>query len=97
VPAPAALERLRRGIDYGEGPTRPAGVRLLERRGESAVVEMVLTEGRNRQVRRMLSAVGHRVRRLVRVAIGRYGLGDLPPGACRTLDGEAVRQLTALP
>ena len=95
VPAPATLKRLRRGIDYGEGLTRPAGVRVLERRGESAVVEMVLTEGRNRQVRRMWAAVGHRVRRLVRVAIGGYRLGDLPPGACRTLDAEAVRQLTA--
>jgi 23S rRNA pseudouridine2605 synthase len=94
VPAPETVERLRQGIDYGEGPTRPAGVRLLEHRGESAVVEMVLTEGRNRQARRMWAAVGHRVRRLVRVAIGRYALADLPPGACRTLDAASVRQLT---
>jgi 23S rRNA pseudouridine2605 synthase len=50
------------------------------------VVEIVLTEGRNRQVRRMLRAVGRRVRRLVRVAVGGLELGDLPPGACRVLD-----------
>jgi 23S rRNA pseudouridine2605 synthase len=95
VPAPETLEQLRRGMDYGEGLTRPAGVSVLEQRRESAVVEMVLTEGRNRQVRRMWAAASHRVRRLVRVAIGAYRLGDLPPGACRTLDADAVRQLTA--
>jgi 23S rRNA pseudouridine2605 synthase len=94
-PPAETLEQLRQGIDYGEGPTRPAGVRRLGRRGGAAVVEMVLTEGRNRQVRRMWAAVGHRVRRLVRVAIGAYRLGDLPPGACRTLDAAAIRQLIA--
>jgi 23S rRNA pseudouridine2605 synthase len=96
VPTPEALEQLCRGIDYGEGMTRPAGVRVLHRRRDATVVEMVLTEGRNRQIRRMGAAVGHRVRRLIRVAIGGYRLGDLPSGACRTLDAEAVRQLTSL-
>jgi 23S rRNA pseudouridine2605 synthase len=93
APAEAVLQQLRQGIDYGEGPTRPATVRLLERRRDATVVEMVLTEGRNRQVRRMWAAVGHRVRRLVRVAVGAYRIGDLAAGACRVLDAEAVRRL----
>jgi 23S rRNA pseudouridine2605 synthase len=87
-----ALEQLRRGIDLPDGRTRPARVRLLEGRADASVLEVVLTEGRNRQVRRMLRAVGHRVRRLVRVAIGGWALGELPAGACRVL-GEADRRL----
>jgi 23S rRNA pseudouridine2605 synthase len=85
APGRQTLEQLRRGIDYGEGRTRPAGVTLLEQGPKTALVEMVLTEGRNRQVRRMWAAVGHRVKRLVRVAVGGFRLGDLPVGACRLL------------
>jgi len=86
-----ALQRLREGVELPDGRTRPAGVRRLG----ANVLEVVLTEGRNRQVRRMLAAVGHRVRRLVRVAVGGYALGDLAPGACRTLSEDDVRQLLA--
>ena len=93
TPAAAALARLRRGIDYGAGPTRPARVTLLEQGPQAARLEVVLTEGRNRQVRRMWGAVGHRVRRLVRVAIGDFALGDLAPGACRELGPEEARRL----
>jgi 23S rRNA pseudouridine2605 synthase len=92
-PAPATLEQLRRGIDYGEGRTRPAVVTLLEQGPRTARLEMVLTEGRNRQVRRMWAALGHRVKRLVRVAIGTLQLGDLPAGACRTLAAAEVAEL----
>jgi 23S rRNA pseudouridine2605 synthase len=89
--AEADLDRLRRGVDLPGGRTRPARVRRLGGEG-SPVLEIVLTEGRNRQVRRMAAAVGRRVRRLVRVAIGGLELGNLPPGACRVLD-EADRAL----
>jgi 23S rRNA pseudouridine2605 synthase len=85
------IERLCQGVDLPDGRTRPAQVRVLEQRPKRATVEMVLTEGRNRQVRRMWAALGHRVRRLVRVAIGNYRLGDLPPGATRVLDEAAIR------
>jgi 23S rRNA pseudouridine2605 synthase len=87
-PAEEELRRLRDGIELEDGTTRPAGVRMLERGGRRSVVEMELTEGRNRQIRRMWAALGRRVTRLVRVAIGGLELGDLPPGACREL-GEA--------
>jgi 23S rRNA pseudouridine2605 synthase len=93
VPSAETLERLRHGIALKDGLTRPVHVRLLRRRAGTAVVEMVLTEGRNRQVRRMWQAVGHRVRRLVRVAIGALTLGDLPSGASRLLDADEVVQL----
>jgi pseudouridine synthase len=94
-PSAQALEMLGRGVELADGPTRPARVRVLEQRSGETVLEVVLTEGRNRQVRRMCSAVGHRVKRLVRVAIGAYALGDLPSGACRTLSPDEVRRLTA--
>jgi pseudouridine synthase len=95
LPAEEELDRLRHGIELTDGATRPARVRLLRQEADAAVVEMVLTEGRNRQVRRMWAAVGRRVRRLVRVAIGRYRLGDLQPGACRQLGPADVRRLTS--
>jgi 23S rRNA pseudouridine2605 synthase len=87
---PEALDRLRRGVELVDGPTRPAEVRVLRQGDKGSVVEVVLTEGRNRQLRRMAAAVGCKVRRLVRIAVGGYTLGDLPPGAHRFL-GEADR------
>jgi pseudouridine synthase len=68
-------------------------VRLLEAGDDRSVLEIILTEGRNRQIRRMAAAVGHRVRRLVRVAVGGYRLGDLTPGAHRPLDEADRRRL----
>jgi 23S rRNA pseudouridine2605 synthase len=88
-PTDEELQRLREGVDLPDGRTRPAEVRRLGGR-QSRVVEIILTEGRNRQVRRMAKAVGRKVRRLVRVAVGGLELGDLPPGSCRMLD-EAER------
>ena len=90
-PTPAVIHQLCRGVDLPDGRTRPARVRLLDAGVERSVMEVVLTEGRNRQIRRMAAAVGHRVRRLVRVAIGDYALGDLASGAYRPLD-EADRE-----
>jgi 23S rRNA pseudouridine2605 synthase len=83
---PEALGRLRRGVDLADGPTRPAEVRVLRQGDRGAVLEVVLTEGRNRQLRRMAAAVGCKVRRLVRVAVGGYALGDLAPEAHRLLN-----------
>jgi 23S rRNA pseudouridine2605 synthase len=90
-PTGEQLRRLRGGVDLSDGRTRPAEVRRPAG-APARVVEIVLREGRNRQVRRMVRAVGRRVRRLVRVAVGSLELGDLPPGACRVLDeAERVR------
>ena len=76
-PTDETLRRLRDGVELADGPTRPARVRLLNGGDRTSVLEVVLTEGRNRQIRRMAAAVGHKVRRLVRVAIGGLHLEDL--------------------
>ena len=91
--APRTARLLARGIDLDDGPTAPAEVRILERATRGSVVELVLSEGRNRQARRMLEAVGHPVRRLVRTAIGPLKLGRLKPGAHRRLNPDEVQEL----
>lgn len=92
-PSEAALATLRQGVALEDGTTRPAEVRVVGTRGSTTVLEVVLTEGRNRQLRRMAAAVGHRVRRLVRTAIGRLALSDLPRGGCRVLTEAEVALL----
>ena len=96
VPDADALALLRAGVGLRDGVTAPAAVRLIEepdwlwprdppiryrREIPTAWLEIALTEGRNRQVRRMTAAVGHPTLRLVRVAIGRWSLDGLRPGA----------------
>jgi 23S rRNA pseudouridine2605 synthase len=83
------LERLRQGVELEDGPTAPAEVRRLGARE----VEIVLREGRNRQVRRMLEAVGNRVVALRRVRFGPLGLANLPAGKARRLSDEEVAAL----
>ena len=94
VPDAEDLRRLREGIDLDDGMTAPAEARLLERLSNgAAVVELVLREGRKRQVRRMLSAIGHPVRELTRVAYGPLPLGGLALGSARRLTDDEVRRL----
>jgi 23S rRNA pseudouridine2605 synthase len=81
------VERLRRGVELDDGPTRPARVR---RAGERRI-ELEITEGRNRQVRRMVEAIGSRVLELHRSAVGPVELGSLPPGRWRALEPREVR------
>ncbi len=83
------LARLRRGVELEDGPTAPAPVRRLGERE----IEIVLREGRNRQVRRMVEAVGNRVTALWRVAFGPLTLGDLREGAARRLSEREVDAL----
>ena len=93
VPGRAALRRLREGVALDGGPTAPAGVRLVQAMPGGAALELVLHEGRNRQVRRMCEAVGHPVRRLVRTRIGPLVDHELPPGHWRPLRLAEVRAL----
>lgn len=79
------LEQLRRGVELSDGPTRPAVVRRVRDQGKYTHFEITLTEGRNRQVRRMVEAVGAHVLKLVRVKIGEIGIGELPIGQWRLL------------
>ncbi|HEX7324545.1 MAG TPA: pseudouridine synthase [Rhodanobacteraceae bacterium] len=92
-PDPAALERMRSGIrDRGE-MLAAATVRRVGGGAKNTWLEIVLTEGRNRQIRRMLAACGYGVLRLLRIAIGPLRLGDLPKGAWRVLSDAEVRTL----
>jgi 23S rRNA pseudouridine2605 synthase len=93
-PVPRALGRqLRAGIELDDGPARVDGFRVVDAVGRSALVEIVLHEGRNHIVRRMFEMVGHPVSRLVRTAIGPIKLGDLRPGRTRRLTNAEVAAL----
>jgi pseudouridine synthase len=88
------LDNLRRGVTLNDGPTRPAIVKRLRDSAKYTHIEITLTEGRNRQVRRMIEAVGSKVLKLVRIAIGPVRIGDLPIGKHRLLTEEEIRQLS---
>lgn len=94
TPSEASVQTLRKGVELADGRTRPADVQVVGQRRGDTVVEMVLTEGKNRQIRRMWAAVGHKVVRLVRVGIGRLELGELPVGGHRVLGEAEIRRLT---
>jgi len=96
VPSAETLDQLRRGIRLLGKRTKPVQLRVIRRSRQGILVEMVLGEGRNRQIRRMWQAVGLRVRRLVRVAIGGFLLGNLKPGEWQILGSEDVQRLTRL-
>ena len=84
-----AVRRLREGVQLEDGMTAPARVR----RDGPNVLEITIHEGRNRQVRRMCEAVGHRVLELQRIAFGPLRLGDLPPGRARRVTGAELDRL----
>ena len=105
VPTEAALEPLRRGVDLGDFVTKPAGARLIEEptglwpreppirfraKIPTAWLELTLSEGKNRQVRRMTARVGFPTLRLVRVAIGAIKLNELRPGQWREVAAESL-------
>ena len=107
IPDELALASLRAGVILDGARTRPASAQRIDQpalpprdppiRFRKAVpdcwIELVLTEGRNRQVRRMTAAVGHPTLRLVRAKIGEYALGTLAAGASHELDGEELAHL----
>jgi pseudouridine synthase len=86
---------LRRGVDLDDGPARAASARILDVRGDRGQLRVVMTEGRKREVRRLLAAVGLPVTRLVRVRVGPVTLGSLRPGEHRALTADEIRGLGA--
>ena len=84
------IEALRAGVSLRDGPTRPAVVTRLRDSARYSHLEMTITEGRNRQVRRMIEAVDSKVLKLVRTAIGGIRIGELPIGKWRKLTADEV-------
>ncbi|MEK7758795.1 MAG: pseudouridine synthase [Pseudomonadota bacterium] len=105
VPDAEALGKLRRGVQLSDGRTRPAEVRIIpepelwprdtpirmRRNIPTTWIELTITEGRNRQVRRMTAAIGFPTLRLVRVAVGPYRLVGLAPGQWREADAALIQ------
>jgi 23S rRNA pseudouridine2605 synthase len=85
VPSEELLDKLRRGVRLAEGEVHAKRVSIRSQHKQSAVLEMVLDEGKNREIRRMLARLGHKVHQLKRVAVGNLTLGTLLPGQWRQL------------
>jgi 23S rRNA pseudouridine2605 synthase len=93
-PLPRSVGRaLQAGVELEDGPAKVDSFKLVDAVGRTALVELVLHEGRNHIVRRMMEEVGHPVNRLVRTAIGPIRLGDLRPGRTRRLSNAEVSAL----
>jgi pseudouridine synthase len=93
IPTEANLASLASGILLDDGMTAPAGIIFIDHREGNALLEITISEGRNRQVRRMFEKIGHAVLRLKRTRIGSLSLGNLKPGEFRTLKDNEVRGL----
>jgi|GEM_PF-182678 len=90
---PDALETLRRGVHLAEGFARVDGVRVRKVQKNGTLLEIVLSEGKNREIRRVLAKVGHKVLQLKRVAIAGLKLADMLPGEFRKLGPAEIRAL----
>jgi pseudouridine synthase len=92
---PDALEAWRQGIWLDHRPTRPAEVTVIARGRNQTQLEVVLQEGRNRQIRRVAQALGYRVLDLHRTAVGSVELGNLNVGSYRALSSAEIEALLA--
>ena len=88
--------KLRNGVDIGGYITRPAKVNLIKQGKNSSLLEISISEGKNRQVRKMCRAVGHPVQELERIAIGEINLGHLREGAYRKLTKREIDYIKSL-
>ena len=89
-PGRDVLDQLTQGIWLAEGKVRAKRVKITGRKGQATVLEMVLAEGKNREIRRMLAKLGHKVMSLTRIAVGPIGLKGLGVGECRPLTGQEI-------
>jgi 23S rRNA pseudouridine2605 synthase len=91
--AKATLKQLRDGVTLEDGPVSVSAARIVQRGQGRTIVELVIHEGRNRIVRRLLDSVGHPVRKLTRTRIGPVALGQLRPGELRDLTNDELGEL----
>ncbi len=90
------LKKMREGIFIAEGLVRVEGARILKAKPRATEMEITLKEGKNREIRRILARLGHKVQTLKRIAIGPIRLGEMPTGAYRRLSAEEVRKIQRL-
>ncbi len=95
-PQPSILAELERGIYFSEGKFKAESVRPLKKQGNSTFLEVRLREGRNREIRRLLAKVGHKVMKLQRVAFGPIRIAKLRPGEFRELRPAEITALREL-
>ena len=93
IPNDETFETLRQGLHFTEGKFRVRDIRRVKTSGKSTLVEVILTEGQNREVRRLFARVGHKVLKLRRTAFGPLKLGELEPAAYRPLTSSELRVL----
>ena len=94
APTARQMAAIRRGVELDDGVAKPESARIVGTSGPRGAVRLVMTEGRKREVRRLLAAVGLPVTRLVRLRIGPVKLGSLEPGAVRELTTEEIHALS---
>lgn len=94
-PSVEARERLAKGIELEGRRTSPAQLKVLRETSQFSVIEIVIHEGRKRQVRKMFAAIGHRVLALKRIAYGRLKLGSLPTGKFRIIGKKDIEKILA--
>ncbi len=92
-PDTRVLRQLREGVHLAEGKTRVEGLRLHRGGAQKSILEITLAEGKNREIRRILARVGHKVLQLKRITIGSLRLGDLPVGGYRPLKAGEIAAL----
>jgi 23S rRNA pseudouridine2605 synthase len=95
APDQRKLDRLKKGVHLAEGYARAQSILVKKKQGHSTDLVIVLNEGRNREIRRILARVGHKVLSLKRIAVGPVKLGDLPVGAWRRVMPDEVEKLLA--
>ena len=93
VPSQELLDKIRRGITLAEGKVHAKRVDIRSQHKQSAVLEMILDEGKNREIRRMLARLGHKVHQLKRVGVGKLSLGNLLPSQWRQLAWSEIEAL----
>lgn len=96
IPTGESLAQIKKGIHFAEGKFRVSDAYIVKVRGKSALVEVVLAEGHNRELRRLFARIGHKVMKLKRIAFGPVKLGSLPRGQYRELRRDELAALLGL-
>lgn len=96
VPNKRELEKFRRGIVIDGRPTAPAKIKIVKRYEDESILDIEISEGRNRQIKKMCEAINHPVKKLKRISIGEIELGGLDIGNWRFLNDEELKYLKSL-